>query len=890
MSFNPSSPLGIDTGSLAGDGTSTIDKIVGGGPLGAGDNKPAVSIIETPWNDKSLNKLSDSFFTPIDIDGKRWNQLYPYRLLVVDAADNYKVVSKAGSVETKAEPIKGLGYKISFKEFGNKWELQLPITPQQLQINTQFAIGVSATQKGIVEEHAGVRFKNIMCSGTMGVWPYRPSISAKLTSPTILETLFGGTLTAVSNLVGQVNTLVRSVTQNHPAPKPTSIGPEKANGGYLGTGYVYALLWDQFLEQYAEAKKDPANASWRLVFDIPKQNQSFLVTPVQFTWNQTAESPNEIKYSFQLKAWKRINLADSTVKPAENDDLVQLKPNLLQRALTAIETARRVVGDASDLVQAVRSDFQTPFNALRQISLLIKDLAGIPLTIIDLPRQIIADYESIVVQGIAQDYNDIKDIGKKTTKSWEALLGIRNGANENEGRGSGGNGGNVSGRSSSGGGGGGSGASSVSKTDTTKRIFESPEKHFDLFNSLNIFSLPLTPAQRLRIQGSLTDPSTVTVDDLLIYRQQLLDLTLQISNAFGAGDSLFSRVYSKPSPSFRSQEMTIDEYSILESLYEVIQSIDNLTATQQIDDGRIASAMEYVGGVANANDISFETSRSKIKVPVPFGLTIEEISLRYLQNSDRWIEIATLNALKSPYLDENGFIVPLLSNASGRQLNIASNTNLYLGQKLTVLSNTQISTTRRIINIEKINDTNFLISLDGLDDLEIYTTLDKARVRAYLPGTTNSQNQIFIPSDLPASDVTNTRPISGLSQDSLVGLSKVDWLLQDNGDVALDVYGDIKLAAGLTNLVQALKLKFLTPVGKLLKHPDFGVGLKAGSSSANLNASDIYRQIKNTVLADKRFSSIESLEVILNGPTLTINLSVGYNKNEVLPLTFNVNI
>lgn len=839
-----------------------------------GDPDPKTPIVTTPWVEQW-----DSFFAPVNIDGERWNQLYPYRLLVVDASKNYEIVSRTGDISSKTESIKGLGYRVSFKEFGNKWELQLPITPQQLQINTQFSIGVSATQKGIVEEHAGVRFKNIACSGTMGVWPYRPSTGVKLTSPSVLETLFGGTLNAVTNLTNQVNTLVRSVTQNHPAPKPEPANPADSLGGYAGTGYVYAMLWDQFLEQYAEYKKDPQNAGWRLVFDIPKQNQSFIVTPVQFTWSQSADSPNEIKYSFQLKAWKRINLQGNTASPAQFDDLVQLSPNLLQKTLTAIENARRVVGAAMNVVKAVRSDFQTPFNALRQVSLLVKDLIGLPQAIIDLPRQIVSDYQS-TIQAIVQDGRDNQQKLRETEKSWEAFKRIILHSKENEGLS----------KDQLSSGQVGTSASAQSKTDPTNAIFESPEEYFDLFNSVNLSDLPLTPEQQQRIQDTQTDPATITVDDLLKSRQQLLDLATQISNFFGAGDPYYSQVYKKPAPYSRSQEMTIDEYQILQSLYEAVQGIDNLTATQQIDDGRIATAMEYVGGVANANDITFETSQSKLRVPVPYGLTIEEISSRYLGDSDRWVEIVTLNALKSPYIDEDGFVLPLLSNASGRQFNIASSNNLYLGQKVTLQSNTQIPTTRRIINIERVSDSNYLVSLDGLDDLDIYTTLDNARMRAYLPGTTNSQNQIFIPSDLTPSNDINTRAIPSLSQDSLVGLSKIDWLLQDNGDVAFDIYGDAKLASGLNNLVQALKLKFLVPTGKLLKHPDFGAGIKAGISSADVDATEIYKQIKDTVLADTRFSSIQSLEVILNGPTLTINLSVGYNKNEVLPLSFSVNL
>jgi hypothetical protein len=874
--------LGSQFKSTVNKATTTVGKLTSGLPLDFADGSPKVGSISPPW---SFEK-TDSFFPPIDIDGERWNKLYPYRLLVVKANQDgrYEVVSRDGVVsydlkENDKNAKGGTGFKISFQEVGDKWELQLPITPQQLQISTQYAINTSATQKGIVEEHAGVRFKNIQCSGTMGVWPHRTSLGVKLTSPSVLETLFSGTLNQVTNLVGEVNRFVNTITSNHPASKPSAASPEASPFGYQGTGYVYAMLWDQFLEQYAEAKKNPANADWRLVFDIPKQNQSFLVTPVQFSWNQTADSPNEIKYSFQLKAWKRIDLRH-TIDAAIFDDGGTLTPNVLQKILTSIENARRVVGAASNVVKAVRSDFQTPFNAFRQLSLVVKDLMGIPASVIDLPRQIVSDYRSTVVGAIHQLEQDIPETFRQTETNWKAFQNIMKSKRSNEG---------LSGDQIAS---GNIGSNAVFKQslDPANEPFENPEKYFDLFNAVNTYSLATTPEQTLRISEVQSDPSLVTVDDILGYRQTILDLATQISNSFGAGDAFYSQVYEKPAPYERAQEMTIDEFEILQSLYELIQSIDILTATQEIDDGRIASAMEYVGGIANDNDIVFETSQSKIKVPVPYGTSMEEIAARYLKNPDRWIEIATLNALKSPYIDEVGFTRTLLSNASGRQLNIGSAENMYSGQKVTLQSNTQIPTVRKVIDIEKISDTNYLITLDGLDNLDNYTTLDNARVKAYLPGTVNSQNQIFIPSDQPPSNTTNTREVSAFSDDSLVGLSKIDWLIGEDGDVVLDPYGDMKLAAGLTNLVQALKLKFATPTGRLLKHPTFGSSLKPGLSTSEINATDLYKQIKSSVLEDKRFSSLEKLEVFLNGPVLTINMAVGYNNTQVLPISFSVNV
>lgn len=305
--------------------------------------------IDYPWQETGV---PESFFPSVAIDFDRWSKLYPYRLLVVKQGKDggYSTVStegKIGGMESYVE-IKSGGYRLLWHEMGSKWEFHLPITPQQLQISTQFAINTSATQKGIVEEHGGVRFKNIMCSGTMGVWVNRPSKDPTLASQSWIKTLFSGTVNAWGNLVGQFETFKRSVTQNHPAPKPEPAELSQGAGARYGTGYAHAMLLDQFLEQYAEAKKNPDNASWRLVFDIPKQNQSFVVTPVQFTWNQSVDSPNEIKYSFQLKAWKRIKLDEPASESAFNE--ITLETNALQRALTSIENARRVVGDRKSVV------------------------------------------------------------------------------------------------------------------------------------------------------------------------------------------------------------------------------------------------------------------------------------------------------------------------------------------------------------------------------------------------------------------------------------------------------------------------------------------------------------------------------------------------------------
>jgi hypothetical protein len=864
----PSNPLkGFDPKEqLNKAGKAALNKVFGGGAANSSPGEPS----QGPWSQK---KDDSSFFRPIEIDGNRWDKLFPYRLVVWDAAKG-TIVSQGQNFSVKSD---GSIYRIIFEPMGNSWVFRLPITPQQFSISTQYAISTTATQRGIVEEHNGVKFKLITLAGSMGVWPSRENLNSTPSQPTILSTLFSGTIEAFGGLTNQVNRTINSVTSNHPADLPTSKPPK---GPYLeSTGYYQTLLLDQFLEQYAEAKKKPENKSWRLVFDIPKENQSYIVTPMDFSYSRAADAPNENKYRLQLKAWRRINLGKNAASVGFPE--LTLTPDLLRKLITAVEEARRTIGSAYNLIKAVRSDFQTPFNLLREISLFAKDAAGLPAAVIDLPRQIISDAKSSIKDSIKNLDDAAIQLTSGTSKSLKDTLStVKSSFTSREG---------IS-DSAVASGQLGLSAHVALETDPSIETFNTPEQNFDLFNLISENDVDFSFAQQERIDSDREIIQNTTVDDLIVKRGQLLELALQVSNIFGAGDQTFSDIYSRPDPYERIQDMTIDEFAILKSLYDTIQAIDSITATNEIDQGRVQNAFEYVGSLAAESEMTFQDSQSKVRLPVPFGLNMEQIAARYLGDPDRWLEIATLNGLRSPYIDEDGFFYSLLSNADGRQFNVPSNQNLFVGQKIVLSSLTQTPVTRRIINIEKISASNYLITVDGLDNLDVFTTTDQAKMRAYLPGTINSQDQIYVPSDLAVTDSVLSRPIPATKGDPLVGLSKVDWLMTDSGDIATDAFGDFRLAFGMANMIQALKLKFATPPNRLLKHPTYGAGLTPGISHADLNNQDVIKQILKSIEEDPRFGDIISLSITREGPSFGVALSVSLaDGSGVFPISFVLN-
>ena len=161
-------------------------------------------------------------------------------------------------------------------------------------------------------------------------------------------------------------------------------------------------------------------------------------------------------------------------------------------------------------------------------------------------------------------------------------------------------------------------------------------------------------------------------------------------------------------------------------------------------------------------------------------------------------------------------------------------------------------------------------------------------MRAFLPGTTNSQNQIYIPSDQSLDEI-RTFDIPYLKGDTLTGLSKIDWLLQDNGDIVVNSFGEINLANGLTNLIQSLKMKIVTERGKLLSNTGYGLGLSPGTNVTDITIENVLKDLTNMITADPRFEGVDSIEFTVNPPIASITIKARLaNGRGVFPISFTV--
>lgn len=884
------------TGNLGiGDAISSLsNSALAAFGLSSGSAKNSASPNPYPWSAENAipgagnipgqvsSAIASPFFPYIDILPNRWNQLFPYRLLVIDVTKQNKLVGTS-NINSALKVVQGQqqgSTTLIFEPLGYNWAFNLPITPQQLNITDQFAINTSATLRGILEEHNGVKFKIINASGTMGVWPYRESVTKPPGSPSIIQSVFGGTLSAATGFINQVATTVRTFTTNSPNAKPTTISPTTPGStfGSTSTGYYQALYLQQFLEQYAEAKRDPDNAGWRLVFDIPKQNQSYIVTPMAFTWQQSVTKPIEIMYQLQFKAWRRVDLNEvpQNVSPAS---AYTITPGILQKILNSITEARLTCSSAIALIGAVTSDVNGVFAVLSQTALFVKDLLGVATTASDFPQTIVKDWNSATQQYVFS--NSMAIAGAVTTtagatavKTITAVARGNNGLSPTA----------VSNGQL------GQTAANAQQVNNATAILNNPNANVDLLDQVPTNQLSLNNAQQAKLNNILSN-TTLTVAQLKQNQSTILNLAVQLADYFGAGDTTYNTLYNLTPPASRLQPMQIPEFDILETLYEFVNGINYLTATTQVTDLNLISSFEYVAGLASASGITVNIPNSKIYTPVPYNATIEQIAGRYLGDPTRWIEIATLNNLEEPYIDQNGFQLPLFSNAIGRQVVVSTDQNLFIGQVVTLMSATQVPTSRQITNITTLpNGNSYLLTLNGEPNLGNFLIADQAYVQAYLPNTVNSQQKIFIPSDLPEPTYPGQANIipPGLAQsDPLTGLSGVDLLLTGTGDLAFNQYGDFMIAYGLTNLVQALWILFNTVLNSSLLDPNYGVSVNPGTSIADLNIQQLYQQINQQVSQDPRFAAVTSLQITATPPSLIINLAVALpGNNGTLPLTF----
>jgi hypothetical protein len=789
------------------------------------------------WPTNAADEVSDN-----------WNKSFPYQLVWVRRSGNSRI----------------------------ERTFTLPVPPESLTISTPFAIDMSLTQGGVLEQHNGAPVRDIVISGTTGVFPTRGTVGAPTDFASNIPSVFAGTVSAVRQIetaVSQTQNLL-GIAQSSPIVNTDS--DMQANGLAQGTGFYQYTLLKHFLEGYVEAKRR-GDKTLNLGLRIWKEGELYLVTPVRFDVNRRVPNVMEYPFTLQLRAWRRTRWIEATGSGAYNGSVGATDPNKFALIVNSLESARRILEGARAVLGGIRGDIQNIlFTPLRQITLFAKDSVGAVLTAVDLPSDIISDLREPILE-VANAANGIQQLNRIGTRFETSLnasvnsiqeafrqLAVSSGKADTQG-----------GRDSTSAASGlFGGTQNNSNASPANKIIENPLKNFAYFSTVRPSDLNLRPATIQKIEAERKKVRDLKRKDFETFRDQFSRVLADFSDFVGAGDSTYTKTYGLPART-TTRTPTDDEWDVIYSLNEVLQGVDSLAASSSVNKDQVTS-MDYVAGLASRSGIAFQVPRSKFAVAFPYGSTLEQLSQTYLGTPNRWHEIATLNGLQAPYVDEVGIKISLTANGNGNRVWVADASNLFSGQKVWITSSGVLRESRRVQSVSQVGQ-QWLVQLDGNLDLSKYTVAAQAYLQCFTPFTINSQQQIYIPSDVESDDTDFlTKQIPGIDYfDPLVRSCGIDFLLTPNNDLVITPDGDGRYAVGLTNQIQKIRLALSTPRGSLMNHPEYGMDIKPGTSTADLSAQQIFSGISQMFAGDPSFTGVKAVSVVKNGNLVSVKLSVG---------------
>jgi len=807
-------------------------------------------------------KTDTTWFRNESITGSNWNQLFPYQLIVVDQTDVGTYVPHRDVNGSAAE-----------------FQFTLPVPPEAFSISMPIAAHTSITLGGHVEEHNGAPVRMIEISGTTGMAFGRGNAPLPA-SFDFRNAVFSGTIQAAVNTA---NSAVQLVTTNF--VNNTHTQDEYNIVSDLGalTGWYQFRLLQLFYESYVEFKKTREGRRSRLALATWKDEAVYLVTPITLDFNKDAGSPFEYRYRLSFKAFKRVRLERGRADVVKQYTTIKDDPGGLAKTLNFIQGARFVLQGAKKTLQAVGGDIDRMiFEPIRQTTLLVKDLLSVPLTVADVSDSLIFDFRDSIIQVLQtkQAANDFtKNVNRRfqqvTRNALQAQSDINSLAAETND--------DLAVRTSP-------IVTANRDTHPANALFADPKDNFDFFSLINVGNLDLSPTLLSKIAVERQRARQLTRLDFQTMRNNIQATADRFAAAIGASHPTYNAIYGlEDPPSKIIDNPTEDDFNTLFYLNSLVMEMNRFTVTNN-DDPKL-NAIAVVAGLASQASIPFHVPRSKFAVPFPYQSTLEQLAYQYLGDPDRWLEIATLNGLQAPYVDEEGFQLPLVVNGAANTVFVSSDAHLYVGQSVYISSETVVRTRRTITKIDQLAPNQFMVTVDGNANMDQYTVLAHAKLEAFLPNTVNSQMVVYIPSDLePKQEEFSSRTVPGINEfDSLIAVGGIDLLLTPAGDLVITPDGDSRWAVGLTNIVQKVRLALSVVQGTLNRHPEYGLPLEVGQSLADLNATEIARAAQGMFAGDPTFLGVKGTQVTVNGPLTNLNLAVEIaGINQVIPISAQV--
>lgn len=825
-----------------------------------------------------------SFLKDRTIDGTKWNKVYPYVLRV--GSNTNLSPATSSNTSTSGDFFSSIGKQVlslfvpknlssTIQDLSSSETIVLPISPQNISVSSPIASNLSVTLNGIVEEHNGSPLREITISGTTGITPFRDLAYGQSdkknngqgnTFAQIGQDLFGNTINAFNSLTNPNNFPNDLIDYS----LFDTSGSQQDNSGIYGTGYWHFHNLVKFIDKYTSGKKKSSNKDKYLVFEMQKDDLYYKCSLRGFTFQKVAGT-QEYTYSIRLTAWDYTAANDSTSivnKPRANILLTIL--NDLKKVRGKIS---QVKGVLTGLKQDVNGDVNKIFSIVRESILVVKDSLGVSKTLADFPDTIRKDWQGTILQNwttLKNDYN------RNTHSNSSKLLQIKSldkaATNVQQ-------------------------SQSVNPTNTQQvsnqmqslainNIFNDSDSNVDFFDSIESDKVPVPSELQQRMNDEVNRVRNLDVSHYITNRDALVVASAAIAAQFGVGNSTYNRVNDFNFTNKNALPIRSSQMEILEAINDSIASLNSIIVQKQYGTNSEQNYINFYISLAAANGINLQSPQGKFAVPFPLGASLQSLAAQYLGDASRWLEIAAINGLRSPYVDEDGFTKAISTETSGTIITVPNNENLYVGQSVLVQDTIHTPLAAKIKTIDVINVSTTLLGLDV--NATGYGKSTNAFIQAFLPGTVNSGMMIYIPTQTTPTILRQDFQFSPDIKDQTIlsAISKIDFMLTTEGDLATTSNGNVRYSYGIANLIQAANLKILTPVGSILQYPNYGFGLQSGTNTALIDAKNVTKFLQQSFGSDQRYSGVLASRVVKSGPSLKLDLILGLpNIDTPLPLS-----
>ena len=305
------------------------------------------------------------------IKTRNWDETLPYSFKVIDKdiGDNvnFSYINSEGNKDTTG--------------FG---EFKLQLNPQSLVQTENFSVNVTPTQNGIISEHNGIVLRDLIISGTTGLYPRKGSELRKPSKNNSNSGILTGDLMSK-------------------------------------TGYQEFQELRNYFRAYSEYKKQVGdlNRAAIMIFINRKDNEQLIIEPLSFTMERQA--PKSFLYDYKIIC----KVIDTYVpgKAVGFEGILEQLDSGIDKVVDTISEARSILSNGIDILTSLEREVaNTILDPLREVSLFVKTVQNVGRTIADMNYRFVSNFSSDeAFQQLSRLYDDI-NTNTISISGWDSII------------------------------------------------------------------------------------------------------------------------------------------------------------------------------------------------------------------------------------------------------------------------------------------------------------------------------------------------------------------------------------------------------------------------------------------------------------------------------------